>query len=177
MTEQSGPDRDPHAGHGPGAGYGIAGSLAAGGHRLPVRIYYEDTDFSGIVYHASYLRFLERGRTDFLRLMGIGHRELADGRHGEPLAFAVRAMTLEFLAPARIDDVVVVETAFRSVGGARLLLAQKIIAGDGPGGGAGRVLVEAEVTVVVISPEGKPRRLPAALRSRLGSAGALAEAP
>lgn len=177
MTEQPGPDRDPHAGHGAGAGYGIAGSLAAGGHRLPVRIYYEDTDFSGIVYHASYLRFLERGRTDFLRLMGIGHRELADGRHGEPLAFAVRAMTLDFLAPARIDDVVVVETAFRSVGGARLVLAQRIVVGEGAGGGAGRVLVEAEVTVVVISPEGKPRRLPAALRSRLGGAGAPAEAP
>lgn len=139
----------------------LAGQLTESGHRLDVRVYFEDTDFSGVVYHARYLHFLERGRTDYLRLHGIGHRELMDGRFGEPMAFAVRSMEIDFLRPARIDDVLGVETRTVLLGGARIVLDQRIVRGD-------EVLVTARVKVAVISPEGKPRRMPPAVAQRLG---------
>ncbi|MER0238896.1 tol-pal system-associated acyl-CoA thioesterase [Fulvimarina sp. MAC8] len=131
----------------------LAGRLTDAGHELDVRIYFEDTDFSGVVYHARYLHFLERGRSDFLRLKGIGHRELMSGELGDPMAFAVRKMEIEFLRPARIDDVLLVSTRTRQLGGARVLLDQTI-SRDGV------VLIEANVKVAVISPEGKPMRMP-----------------
>ncbi|MBO0904447.1 tol-pal system-associated acyl-CoA thioesterase [Jiella sonneratiae] len=131
----------------------IAGRLEGGGHRLDLRVYFEDTDFSGVVYHARYLHFLERGRSDFLRLKGIGHRELMAGGFGAPMAFAVRRMEIDFLRPARIDDVLTVLTTTRQLGGARVLLDQKILRAE-------EVLVEANVKVAVISPEGKPMRMP-----------------
>jgi acyl-CoA thioester hydrolase len=140
----------------------LSGRLIEGGHCLPVRVYFEDTDFSGVVYHARYLHFLERGRTDFLRLHGIGHRALMDGAFGEPMAFAVRRMEIDFLAPARIDDVLEVETRTALLGGARVLLDQRILKG-------GIVLVEAKVKVAVISPDGRARRMPAAVAERLGA--------
>ncbi|WP_294641464.1 tol-pal system-associated acyl-CoA thioesterase [uncultured Aureimonas sp.] len=139
----------------------LSGRLVDGGHRLDVRVYFEDTDFSGVVYHARYLHFLERGRTDYLRLHGIGHRELMDGAFGEPMAFAVRRMEIEFLRPARIDDVLTVETQTALLGGARVVLDQRILRG-------GEVLIEAKVKVAVISPDGRPRRMPAAVAERLG---------
>ncbi|WAP67328.1 tol-pal system-associated acyl-CoA thioesterase [Jiella pelagia] len=132
----------------------IAGRLTEDGHRLDVRVYFEDTDFSGVVYHARYLHFLERGRSDFLRLKGIGHRELMSGDFGAPMAFAVRRMEIEFLRPARIDDVLTVMTRTRQLGGARILLDQQILRGED-------LLIEANVKVAVISPEGKPMRMPA----------------
>lgn len=134
----------------------LAGQLTDFGHRLLVRVYFEDTDFSGVVYHARFLHFLERGRSDFLRLKGIGHQELADGIHGEPMAFAVRHMDIDFLRPARIDEVLCVETRTALLGGARIVLHQRILRGE-------EVLIEAKVKVAVISPEGKPRRMPAAV--------------
>lgn len=143
----------------------LAGRLVADGHALALRVYYEDTDFSGVVYHANYLRFFERGRSDFLRLKGIGHRELAAGAHGVPLAFVVRAMTLDFLKPARIDDVLMVDTRLDDISGARLVLSQRIRRGD-------QVLVTAVVTLAMIDPgTGRPQRLPAAVRERLAAAG------
>src|SRR3954463_9247192 len=91
-------------------------------HRFPVRIYYEDTDFSGNVYHAAYLKFFERGRTEFLRDLGIHHSELAkDG-----IAFAVRGMNIQFLGAAHIDDLLSVHTRVGAVSGARLTLEQAI---------------------------------------------------
>ena len=90
-----------------------------GGHELLQRVYFEDTDFSGRVYHARYLHFMERGRSDYLRLLGIHHRELA----AEGLAFAVRRMEIDFLRPAAIDDVLTIRTAALGVGGARIVLA------------------------------------------------------
>lgn len=132
----------------------IAGRLEGDGHRLDVRVYFEDTDFSGVVYHARYLHFLERGRSDFLRLKGIGHRELMTGDFGAPMAFAVRRMEIDFLRPARIDDVLTVTTRTRQLGGARILLDQQILRGA-------ELLIEANVKVAVISPEGKPMRMPA----------------
>ncbi|WP_029059403.1 tol-pal system-associated acyl-CoA thioesterase [Stappia stellulata] len=142
----------------------LAGRLTPSGHVLPVRVYYEDTDFTGVVYHAAYLKFIERGRSDFLRLCGIHHADLSDGVHGEALAFAVRRMEIDFLGPARIDDALEVVTRLDGARGARLCLAQEVRR-------AGALLFSASVTVAVISFDGRPRRLPAALAARLEGAG------
>jgi acyl-CoA thioester hydrolase len=128
-------------------------------HILPVRVYFEDTDFSGLVYHASYLRWCERGRSDFLRLLGNDHRALITGVGGrEPAAFVVRRMRLEFLKPARIDEILEVWTRAREVGAASLTLDQ-IITRDGI------PLFEAEVMVVLVGVSGKPLRISHAIRS------------
>jgi acyl-CoA thioester hydrolase len=130
-------------------------------HVLPVRVYFEDTDFSGLVYHASYVRWCERGRSDFLRLLGNDHRGLIDGSAGrEPAAFVVRRMGLEFLKPARIDEVLEVETRVKEVGAAHLVLDQRI-------GRAGTTLFTAEVMVVLVSVSGKPMRLSQAIRAAM----------
>ncbi len=130
-------------------------------HVLPVRVYFEDTDFSGLVYHASYLRWCERGRSDYLRLVGNEHRTLIEGGDGaEPAAFVVRRMRLEYLKPARIDDVLEVETRVAEVKGAALSLSQRVMRD-------GVVLFEAEVLVVLVSVSGKPQRLSQRLRAGL----------
>ncbi len=127
-------------------------------HLLPVRVYYEDTDFSGVVYYASYLRFMERGRTEQIRDLGVEQAELFDGEQG--LAFAVRRMAIEFLKPARMDDLLTVETQPKEARGATLVLMQRILRAD-------EVLVTAEVTVACVG-GGKARRIPDGLRRRLG---------
>lgn len=128
-------------------------------HLLPVRVYFEDTDFSGLVYHVSYVRWCERGRSDFLRLLGNDHRGLIDGSNGrEPAAFVVRRMALEFLKPARIDEILEVETCVKETGAAHLVLDQKIVR-------AGTTLFTAQVTVVLVSVSGKPLRIASALRT------------
>lgn len=132
-------------------------------HVLPIRVYFEDTDFSGFVYHASYLRWCERGRSDFLRLVGNDHRALIGGAAGrQPAAFVVRRMKLEYLKPARIDEVLEVSTRVRELGAASLVLDQTISRDD-------TLLFEAEVMVVLVSTAGKPMRISAAIRSALGS--------
>jgi acyl-CoA thioester hydrolase len=136
----------------------LSGRLEGGAHLLPVRVYYEDTDFTGVVYHASYLRFMERGRTDFLRLAGVDQSVLhADG---EGLIFAVRRMTIDFLKPARMDDVLLVETRTREVRGASLVIAQAIRRGE-------EALLTADVRVAAIA-GGRPARSPDQLRRILG---------
>jgi len=125
-------------------------------HRIPVRIYYEDTDFSGNVYHAAYLKFFERGRTELLRDLGVHHAELAE----QGIAFAVRSMDIEFLAAARIDDLLTVVTTVVEAGGVRLVLDQTILRDD-------KTITSARVTVVAIKMSGGPARLPADLRARL----------
>ena len=134
-----------------------AGWMEGREHVLPVRIYYEDTDFSGVVYHASYLRFLERGRTDFLRLAGVDQSTLH--AEGAGLIFAVRRMTIDFLKPARMDDVLVVETRTEEVRGASLVIAQAIRRGD-------EVILAADVRVAALG-SGRPARIPDALRAIL----------
>lgn len=130
-------------------------------HQLPVRVYFEDTDFSGVVYHASYLRWCERGRSDFLRLLGNDHEALFGGSDGrDPAAFVVRRMSLEFVRPARIDDVLVVETRVHDIGAATLTLDQAVRRQD-------RVIFEARVQVVLVSLTGKPQRLSQRIRSAL----------
>ncbi len=134
-------------------GKGLAGELTASGHLLHQRVYYEDTDFTGIVYHARYLHFLERGRTDFLRLVGIHHAEIEDGLHGERLAWVVRRMTIDFVSPARIDDILAIGTSVEEISGARIVMAQKICCDE-------RLLVEARVEGAIVNGDGKPRRFP-----------------
>ena len=123
-------------------------------HHFPVRIYYEDTDFSGNVYHAAYLKFFERGRTEFLRDEGIHHSELA----AQGIAFAVRSMDIEFDGAAHIDDLLTVVTEVGAVSGARLTLDQTILRD-------GAVLTRARVVVVAIKTSGGPARMPAAVRT------------
>jgi acyl-CoA thioester hydrolase len=126
-------------------------------HRLPVRVYYEDTDFSGVVYHASYLRFMERGRTEQIRALGVEQRELFDG--DTPLAFVVRRMTIDWLKPARMDDELIIETVPVAARGATLDLKQRVLRGD-------EVLLTADVLVACVG-AGRARRIPEALRHRL----------
>ena len=131
----------------------LSGELADGGHRLSARVYYADTDFSGVVYHARYLEFLERGRSDFLRLADVHHTELAEGKHGETLVWVVKRMEIDFRAPARIDDILVIDTRVAEVSGARIRMAQQIRRG-------GDLLIEARVEAALINGEGRPRRFP-----------------
>ena len=128
-------------------------------HRMTIRIYYEDTDFSGLVYHASYLRFMERGRTEILREVGVGQQEMHAQMAG--LAFVVRRMTIDFKRPARMDDLITVVTVPAEVRGASMLLHQRVERD-------GIVLVSAEVQVAVVDAQGQAQRIPPGLRERLG---------
>ncbi len=130
-------------------------------HRLPVRVYFEDTDFSGVVYHATYLRWCERGRSDFLRLLGNDHQALLEGKDGTPAAFVVRRMNLDFRKPARIDDVLEVHTCLAEMSTAILTLDQTVTRD-------GATLFEARVQVVLVSLEGKPQRLTQRMRDVFG---------
>jgi acyl-CoA thioester hydrolase len=133
------------------------------GHMLPIRVYFEDTDFSGLVYHGSYLRWCERGRSDFLRLVGNDHRALMQAKEGrEPAAFVVRRMNLEFLRPARIDEMLEVTTQVERMTAASIVLAQRVVH-------LGVTLCEAQVTVVLVSQSGKVLRLSEALRRGLAT--------
>jgi acyl-CoA thioester hydrolase len=139
----------------------LDGEIRDGRHHMSVRVYYEDTDFSGIVYHANYLRFMERGRTNHLRLLGAGHRALFEQaeREAPGFAFVVRSMQIEFLKPARMDDVLDVVTAPEEVKGASITLHQRILRGD-------ELLVEAHVRVAFVA-DGRARPIPKALRTAM----------
>lgn len=132
---------------------------APAAHRLAVRVYYEDTDAGGVVYHASYLRFAERARTELLRAHGLDHRGLAEHALGH---LVVRRCLADFLAPARLDDLLEIETVATRLGGASLTLLQTVRRGEVP-------LVRLEVEIAFVGPDGRPRRLPAALRGAFGA--------
>jgi acyl-CoA thioester hydrolase len=136
----------------------LDGAISDGLHRMQVRVYYEDTDFSGIVYHANYLRFMERGRTNYLRLLGADQRALfAEAESEAPgFAFVVRAMTLEFLKPSRMDDLLEIVTRPIEVRGASITLGQEVRRGDA-------LLLEAKVKVAFVS-GGRAKAIPKALR-------------
>jgi acyl-CoA thioester hydrolase len=136
----------------------LDGEIRDGRHHMQCRVYYEDTDFSGIVYHANYLRFMERGRTNHLRLMGAEQHALFEQAELETpgFAFVVRSMELDFLRPARMDDVLDVVTWPVAVKGASIMLAQEVRRDDA-------VLVKARVRVAFIS-EGRAQPIPKALR-------------
>jgi acyl-CoA thioester hydrolase len=136
----------------------LDGMIADGKHIMQVRVYYEDTDFTGIVYHANYLRFMERGRTNYLRLLGADqHALFAEVENETPgFAFVVRAMQIEYLKPARMDDVLDIMTATLEVRGASITLGQEVRRGDD-------LLLEARVKVAFVS-DGRARPIPKALR-------------
>jgi acyl-CoA thioester hydrolase len=144
-----------------GRAISLDGEIRDGRHVLIVRVYYEDTDFTGIVYHANYLRYMERGRTNYLRLIGADHRALFEAAEKEApgFAFVVRSMTLDFLRPARMDDVLEVITEPQEVLGASVTLRQRVMRGE-------ELLVGASVRVAFIS-AGRARPIPKPLRTAM----------
>ena len=135
-----------------------AGWLEGREHVLPVRIYYEDTDFTRVVYHANYLRYFERGRSDFLRVAGVGHADLLN--RPDPAAFTVVRITVDFRSPARIDDALLVRTVYERIRGPRLFIRQRIVRGETP-------IAAAEVEAACIDLQGRPRRPPPGLVAAL----------
>lgn len=127
-------------------------------HVLPVRIYYEDTDFTQVVYHGAYVRFFERGRSDFLRLMGIGHADLL--ARDDPAAFAIVRMEIDFRRPARIDDALEVRTTYDRVKGPRLYASQRILRGE-------ELIAAAQVEAACIDLAGRPRKPPPGMADTL----------
>jgi acyl-CoA thioester hydrolase len=136
----------------------LDGEIRDGRHVMGLRVYYEDTDFTGLVYHASYLRFMERGRTNYLRLLGADQRALFEetAKEAPGFAFVVRSMRIDFRKPAHMDDVLDVVTATEEVRGASITLHQRVMRGDD-------VLIEAHVQVAFVS-GGRARRIPEPLR-------------
>jgi len=121
-------------------------------HRFPVRVYFEDTDLSGVVYHANYLRFMERARSDMLRLAGIDQRAAHEAGEG---AYAVTAMDIKYRRPARLDDALLVLSHLTQVRAAAVHIHQRVMRGP-------ELLVQAEVTAALVAPDGRPRRQPEA---------------
>jgi acyl-CoA thioester hydrolase len=138
----------------------LAGRIKGDTHVLPVRVYFEDTDFAGLVYHANFLKFCERGRSDFIRLLGVHHQALANPEQGEPSVFVVRRIEIDYLRPARLDDVLEVVTRCEEIGGASLTLLQEVRRGE-------TLIVRAKVVVVLVSSSGKPQRLGQLVRGAL----------
>ncbi len=134
------------------------GEIKASQHYFSLRIYLEDTDAGGIVYHSNYLKFMERARTDFLRLMGISHKEMMNGPN--PAMFAVKSLAIEYRLPARLDDSLEVRSRLRQIGGASFALDQKIWRGD-------QEICEARVRLALLDHNGRPSRMDLALGKKL----------
>ncbi len=133
-----------------------SGQIADGVHRLAARVYFEDTDTAGIMYHAKYLHFMERGRTEFLRSAGIDHGAAVRDGQG---AYAVTEMDIRWRRPARLDDVLIIETRLLSVRAAACRIAQTMLRD-------GEILAEATLVAAFLDPAGRPRRQPAAWLAR-----------
>jgi acyl-CoA thioester hydrolase len=123
-------------------------------HQFPVRVYYEDTDMGGIVYHANYLRFIERARSDWVRGIGVDQNAMREAG----LIYVVRRIEADYLAPAKFDEELLVTTSVHNVTPARMVLNQEVTRD-------GQVLFRAQVTIVCITTDGKPARLPAEIRA------------
>ena len=134
------------------------GHFAGKVHILPIRIYYEDTDLSGVVYHANYFRYMERGRTEFFRLAGV--TKMAMLEDAEPTAWTLRSASIDFFKPARLEDEIEVRTSCPLLSGARMRADQKIYAGD-------TLLAHGKVDACIMTLSGKPRRIPLAVRDKL----------
>jgi acyl-CoA thioester hydrolase len=138
---------------------GLSGRVENGIHCLPIRVYYEDTDSGGIVYYANYLRYAERARTEMLRLSGINQSEMAN-RYG--MAFAVRDCTIDFRYPARLDDLIEVRSRLMDLGAATVKAEQVITRDRVP-------LVRLGVRIACVREDGRPARIPPAVRAALGT--------
>jgi acyl-CoA thioester hydrolase len=136
-------------------------------HRFAVRVYFEDTDLSGVVYHANYLRWFERARSDMLRLLGIDQRAAQEAGEG---AYAVADLTIRYLAPARLDDVVLIESRAEELGAASCRMRQRALRDD-------RLLSEARLRVGFVAPSGRPRKQPEAWRRAFASIVTASEGP
>jgi acyl-CoA thioester hydrolase len=136
-----------------GAWPDVSGRIRNGIHIMPIRIYYEDTDAGGVVYHARYVAFCERARSDCLRLLGIHQSTFEDAN------FVVRRMACDFLKPARLDDLLEVHTRFIEMGGARIELGQEVMLN-------GNTVFKADVTVALVDSRGRPKRLPETMADR-----------
>jgi acyl-CoA thioester hydrolase len=128
-----------------------AGAFDGREHQLPVRVYYEDTDFTGLVYHANYARYFERGRSDYLRLAGVSHTDLLD--RPDPCAFVVTRLAIDFRKAARIDDALLIRTAYDAIKGPRMIITQSITRGAD-------TIATAAVEAACITLAGRPRRAP-----------------
>lgn len=137
----------------------LEGRFEGKAHVLPVRIYYEDTDLSGVVYHANYLRYMERGRTEYFRAAGVRVAYLDDP---EPAAWTLRKVSLEFFRPARVEDLIEVHTMAKTLTGVRLTAEQTITCG-------GTLLTKGFVEACIMTLAGKPRRIPPDVRDKLQS--------
>ena len=140
----------------------MSGTVEDGMHRLPVRVYFEDTDTARMVYHANYLRYMERARTELLRLIGVSQSATMSGETGDVMGFAVKSCQVEFRTPARLDDLLEVRTVNNGVGAAYIDFGQDIWRDETP-------IAEARVRVVCLDGKGKPRRQPADLLTRLNT--------
>lgn len=140
----------------------VAGRIVGGVHYLPLRIYYADTDISGAVYHANYLSYCERARSDCLRLLGVQQGETNWGSTGGQMGFVVRRALCDYYRPAQMDDLLTIETRFKSMTGARVEISQRIVRG-------GELLFGLEVLVAVVDGRGVPKRLPESLRQAMAS--------
>jgi acyl-CoA thioester hydrolase len=139
----------------------VPGAFVGAAHHYRARVYFEDTDLSGIVYHANYLRYMERARSDMLRLAGIDQRAAMEAGDG---AWAVTDLTIKYLRPAKLDDDLLVVSTVEAVRGASVIIAQRIL--RGPQALSGELLTEGRVTAAFLSPEGRPRRQPAGWADR-----------
>lgn len=128
----------------------VTGRIVAGEHRFPIRVYFEDTDLSGIVYHANYLRYMERARSDMLRLAGIDQRSHQEAGGG---AYAVTALNIRYRAPAKLDDALLVLTTLQQIRAASVDIQQRVMRGN-------TILTEAEVTAALVGAAGRPQRQP-----------------
>lgn len=126
-------------------------------HYYPLHVFYEDTDFSGLVYHANYLRYFERGRSSFLKLIGVAHSELWQEHE---IAFTIRKFEIEYKAPAKIDDHLLIKTSYDSISGARLFISQECLIAD-------KIITRAKCEAAVISKSGRPVRLPKDIISKI----------
>jgi acyl-CoA thioester hydrolase len=135
-----------------------AGRIVGREHQLPVRIYYEDTDFTGVVYHANYLRYFERGRSDFFRLVGVSHSALLE--RPDPAAFTITRITVDFRRAARIDDGLLVRTTYDRAKGPRLFISQRITRGE-------ELIATAAVEAACIDLQGRARKPPPGLAEAL----------
>lgn len=140
---------------------GLINRLIENGHEMEVRVYYEDTDFSGVVYHSNYLKYMERSRTEWLRHLEIFHTDLEK----DDSAFAIHRMSLQFGPPAKIDDLLLVRTVLNKLTGARSFLRQEVLR---PEDGTEVLLCGADVEVAFINHGGGAKRFPDDLREKLG---------
>jgi len=138
---------------------GASGRMDGEAHVFPLRVYYEDTDAAGVVYYANYLKFAERARTEWMRLLGVAHGEL-QRRTGA--VWAVRRCAIDYLRPARLDDAIEVRTRLRAVGGASAEIEQVVRRGE-------TELARLDIRLAFITPAGRPVRLPGALRAKMQS--------